>query len=102
MAVFKSNTSHTIAGEEKENSDAGLRKNKGGKDFDRAHQYILDSIDRAEPDLPVDLKALRRRIDRKIVPIMFCCYTLQFVDKVLLNVSELDELKCWLSEADEA
>lgn len=94
MAVFKSGTSHAIAREEKEKSSAGLGKNKGEKDFDRAHQYILDSIDRAEPDIPIDLKALRRRIDWKIVPLTFCCYTLQFVDKVLLNVSELDELKC--------
>lgn len=94
MAVFKSDTPQAIARQEKEKSGADLRKKKIGKDFDRAHQYILDSIDQAEPDMPVDLKVLRRRIDWKIIPLMFCCYALQFVDKVLLNVSELDELKC--------
>ena len=31
--------------------------------------------------------ALRRKIDWRIVPIMFACYTMQFLDKVLLNVS---------------
>ncbi|KAI9857528.1 MAG: hypothetical protein M1824_004788 [Vezdaea acicularis] len=30
-------------------------------------------------------KALRRKIDFRIVPIMFCCYTMQFIDKVLIN-----------------
>jgi len=33
----------------------------------------------------VDLKALRRKIDWHIVPLMFLCYTLQFLDKVILN-----------------
>ena len=33
-------------------------------------------------------KALRRKIDFRIVPIMFCCYTMQFIDKVLINVSQ--------------
>jgi hypothetical protein len=35
---------------------------------------------------PVDLAALRRKIDWHIVPLMFLCYTLQFLDKVILNV----------------
>lgn len=35
------------------------------------------------------LKALRRKIDWHIVPIMFCCYAMQLIDKVLLNVSHL-------------
>ncbi|KAK4246071.1 major facilitator superfamily domain-containing protein [Corynascus novoguineensis] len=33
----------------------------------------------------IDLKALRRKIDFRIVPLMFLCYTLQFLDKVILN-----------------
>ncbi|SPO01425.1 related to allantoate transport protein [Cephalotrichum gorgonifer] len=32
-----------------------------------------------------ELKRLRRKIDWHIVPIMFCCYTMQFLDKVILN-----------------
>lgn len=96
MAFFKSDASHVVASEAEEKSSAGLGKNKnnnGGKDFDRAHQYILNSIDGAETDISVDLKALRRRIDWKIVPLMFCCYTIQFIDKVLLNVSQYDDFK---------
>lgn len=34
----------------------------------------------------VDLRALRRKIDRRLMPYMFCCYVLQFLDKVMLNV----------------
>ncbi len=34
---------------------------------------------------PIDIKALRRKIDWRIVPLMFCCYTMQFLDKVILN-----------------
>mgnify|MGYP001635997320 CR=1 FL=1 len=38
-------------------------------------------------DSPVNLRALRRKIDRRLIPYMFCCYVLQFLDKVMLNVS---------------
>lgn len=34
----------------------------------------------------VDISALRRKIDYRIIPFMFCCYVLQFLDKVMLNV----------------
>jgi len=34
-----------------------------------------------------ELAALRRKIDWHIVPIMFFCYMMQFLDKVILNVS---------------
>jgi hypothetical protein len=35
----------------------------------------------------VDIVPLRRKIDVHIVPLIFCCYMLQFLDKVILNVS---------------
>lgn len=35
----------------------------------------------------VNMRALRRKIDWHIVPLMFGCYTMQFLDKVILNVS---------------
>lgn len=43
----------------------------------------LDGIDYSVDEL----KGLRRKIDLRIVPMMFCCYTMQFLDKVILNVS---------------
>jgi hypothetical protein len=33
-----------------------------------------------------DVPALRHKIDRRIVPIMFLCYLMNFIDKVALNV----------------
>lgn len=91
MAAFNSDASHVIASEKTEYSSTIWRKSDAGKDLDRAHQFIQNATDRADTDQGVDLKALRRRIDWKIVPLMLCCYTIQFVDKVLLNVGESDE-----------
>ncbi|KAK1762510.1 allantoate permease [Phialemonium atrogriseum] len=36
-------------------------------------------------DASTDIKALRRKIDWHIVPLMFLCYTMQFLDKVIYN-----------------
>lgn len=35
----------------------------------------------------ISIQALRRKVDWHIVPLMFGCYTMQFLDKVILNVS---------------
>jgi hypothetical protein len=40
---------------------------------------------------PYDVPALRHKIDRRIVPIMFLCYLMNFIDKVALNVSSTIE-----------
>lgn len=55
-------------------------------DVDTAWKF-LDS--HRETAAVVDLDALRRKIDWHIVPLMFCCYTMQFLDKVILNVREI-------------
>lgn len=47
------------------------------------HRHDHDSTEAGS----VDLRALRRKIDWRIVPLMFGCYTMQFLDKVILNVS---------------
>ena len=36
----------------------------------------------------VDIRRLRRKVDWRIVPLMFGCYTMLFLDKVILNVSQ--------------
>ncbi|KAJ5689814.1 hypothetical protein N7462_004206 [Penicillium macrosclerotiorum] len=41
----------------------------------------------------VDLVALRHKIDRRLMPYMFCCYVLQFLDKVMLNYAAVMGLK---------
>lgn len=62
------------------------------RDLDLAFKYIQDAKqqDAGDGDIAaedIDLKALRRRIDWRILPIMFLCYTMQFLDKVNINVS---------------
>jgi hypothetical protein len=54
---------------------------KAGRDD--AVDYLEIHTERVD----VDLIALRRKIDRRVLPYMFCCYVLQFLDKVMLNVS---------------
>jgi hypothetical protein len=56
------------------------------RDVDKAYLYLNHH---GQVHDSVDLKALRRKIDWWIVPIMFACYTLQFIDKVVINVSTL-------------
>ena len=52
-------------------------------DVDAAWKFINDH---GNADDTVNLAALRRKIDWHIVPLMFLCYTMQFLDKVILNV----------------
>ncbi|PWY84766.1 putative MFS transporter [Aspergillus heteromorphus CBS 117.55] len=57
---------------------------------DRTDEAVLylEGHATAESDaLQTDLRALRRKIDFRLLPFMFCCYVLQFLDKVMLNVS---------------
>lgn len=58
-------------------------------DIDNAWQFLQENRDVTESSATEqELSALRRKIDWHIVPIMFCCYTMQFLDKVILNVSQ--------------
>jgi hypothetical protein len=54
---------------------------------DGAWKFLDDHREVAANSEPVDIDRLRRKIDWHIVPLMFCCYTMQFLDKVILNVS---------------
>lgn len=56
-------------------------------DVDAAWTYLHDHFDAHSSTNSIDIKALRRKIDYHIVPLMFACYTMQFVDKVILNYS---------------
>jgi hypothetical protein len=55
-------------------------------EVDAAWQFLDAHREHAEASEPIDMAALRRKIDLRIVPLMFLCYTLQFLDKVILNV----------------
>ncbi|RMZ79259.1 hypothetical protein DV737_g3531, partial [Chaetothyriales sp. CBS 132003] len=55
------------------------------RDPDRAYTFLAEHGSSREDALAIDLNALRRKVDWRIVPIMFLCYTMQFIDKVSLN-----------------
>lgn len=70
-------------------SSAGSGSDTTVSNVDAAWKFLdanrnLDGIDYTDGEL----KKLRRKIDLHIVPMMFCCYTMQFLDKVILNVSD--------------
>lgn len=58
----------------------------GVTNVDAAWKFLNDHREIVGVDA-VNLNALRRKIDWHIVPLMFLCYTMQFLDKVILNVS---------------
>ncbi|KAJ5741154.1 hypothetical protein N7493_001026 [Penicillium malachiteum] len=62
---------------------------------DDAVEYLAHA--EANIEINVNLKALRRRIDYRLLPFMFCCYLLQFLDKVMLNYAAVMGLKKDLS-----
>jgi hypothetical protein len=65
-------------------------KGPHGGDIDEAYLYMQDAKRHDDVEMsPGEIKRLRRKIDWWIVPIMLCCYTMQFIDKVSLNVGYL-------------
>ncbi|KAI8312957.1 hypothetical protein K4K61_009346 [Colletotrichum sp. SAR11_59] len=52
---------------------------------DAAWKFLNDHREAGGDTSSVDINALRRKIDWHIVPLMFGCYTMQFLDKVILN-----------------
>jgi hypothetical protein len=51
-------------------------------DGDKALEFLRGEAEIGEGE-DVDEKALVRKIDWMIVPLMFCCYLLQYLDKSL-------------------
>lgn len=56
------------------------------KSLDQAYWLVEETRDVADESATVDLKNLR---DWRLMPMMFCCSTIQFIDKTTLNVSRL-------------
>jgi len=52
---------------------------------DDAWAYLDNHRDASHED--IDLVALRRKIDKRILPLLLIAYTLQFLDKVVYNVN---------------
>lgn len=62
------------------------------KDPDKAYSFLRKIGATHGPSAEVNMKALRRKVDWQIVPLMFLCYTMQFLDKVSLNVRSISVL----------
>ncbi|GAB7339551.1 hypothetical protein MBLNU457_6161t1 [Dothideomycetes sp. NU457] len=54
-------------------------------DADKAYDFLSNIQQSARGADAVDLKSLRRRIDWHLMPWFFLCYTMSFLDKVILN-----------------
>lgn len=70
-------------------SDPDLTRTHDLRDPDQAYSFLTSVHGSKEGAEHVDLKRLRRRVDWYIIPVMFLCYTMQFIDKVSLNVSSM-------------
>ena len=77
-----------MAANTKENGVEETQVPSGLKSIDDAWSYLNTQHHEGHDADPINMKALRRKIDRRIVPLMFGCYTMQFLDKVILNVSD--------------
>lgn len=63
-------------------------------DFIRAHG---GSVDAKLYTNPAYAKHLRNKVDLLVMPFLLLCYSMNFLDKVLLNVSTTDEFRAILS-----
>ncbi|EOD48648.1 putative allantoate permease protein [Neofusicoccum parvum UCRNP2] len=64
--------------------DDKIRTNIVVKDGDEALKFLAAEGTAGELS-PIDEKALVRKIDWMILPLMWCCYCLQYLDKTLIN-----------------
>jgi hypothetical protein len=74
-------------GEHLEQPDHPPRPPSPPQSIDLAYQFLKQHSQVADAPNEERIKALLWRVDLRIVPIMFACYTMQFLDKVLINVS---------------
>lgn len=58
------------------------------KDGDKALDFLRSEAYEGESEA-IDEKKLVRKIDFMVVPLMFCCYCLQYLDKSLLNYASV-------------
>lgn len=78
-------------------SHVGRDKQEDSNNMDKAWSFLKDNLDVDEAAVAaVNMNALRRQIDWRIVPLMFLCYTMQFLDKVILNVG-VPSIAPWIS-----
>ncbi|KJK60203.1 D-galactonate transporter [Aspergillus parasiticus SU-1] len=72
-------------------ADAIRRQATSSQAVDDAWNFLDKHGDVQHTDL--DLVAIRHKVDRRILPFMFCCYFLQFIDKVMYNYAGVMGMK---------
>lgn len=60
-------------------------------DTDQAYEFLSSVRVSTTQVSAVDLASLRRRVDYRLIPFMWLCYTMCWLDKAILNVSEFIE-----------
>ncbi|KAG5931783.1 hypothetical protein E4U53_001608 [Claviceps sorghi] len=82
--TIKTDIRHAGSSSSSNSAMSSLPATDGVTNVDAAWNFLNDHRDAPGVDA-VNLNALRRKIDWHIVPLMFLCYTMQFLDKVILN-----------------
>jgi hypothetical protein len=77
--------------------DNATRVSESSKNVDAAWTYLNNHNDAIAEIASANIQDIRRRIDWHIVPLMFACYTMQFLDKVILNYAAVMGLQKDLS-----
>ncbi|KAJ9136530.1 Thiamine pathway transporter THI73 [Coniochaeta hoffmannii] len=84
MSTSDKDSTHGADPKDKVNVAETQTADDASGEVDAAWKYLDHHRDAVAVDA-IDIAVLRRRIDFHIVPLMFLCYTLQFLDKVILN-----------------
>ncbi|KAF2168408.1 hypothetical protein M409DRAFT_65412 [Zasmidium cellare ATCC 36951] len=74
-------------------SDVEIGEIKDVKNADAALDFLRHEEGSVREMTPEDERKLRRKIDWMIVPLMWCCYCLQYLDKTLINYANVMGLK---------
>ena len=65
-----------------------LSESSGDSVKDAALDYLHHhAVTQSFAQDPVRMAKLRRKIDRHIIPFLFCAYLVNYLDKVIINVS---------------
>ena len=86
QATTAMDSSHTEPKNDGSSTQVQPRPSPDQKDIDQAYVFLTSiNEDSSTPDA-VDQRRLRTKVDWHVVPIMFLCYCVSFIDKVSLNV----------------
>lgn len=82
----------------KESAAREAQSSPESRDVDDAWSYFNKQENGGADADSANNKALHRKIDWRIVPLMFTCYTMQFLYKVILNISHDEKAASFSTE----